>query len=263
MKRKEVLQKQLIPTEGFVFDEATHSYFYDGRPMSGVTSILSVIAKPALIGWAAKMACESVREKATVAELDGVKLYTIGEADLVEAQKAHAKKKDDAAQKGTDLHALVEAYVGECVANAGGAVLNPYDPKYQPIEKFIGWATENNIRFIASEKQLYSKELWVAGTCDLVFEKDGKRFVGDIKTYAKIWDRVPFFQCAGYSIMVEEMTHADLGEEADKIDGYCVLRLSKDGTFEAQWSYDIEGDRKAFLACVELYRALQNYKRAA
>jgi hypothetical protein len=120
------------------------------------------------------------------------------------------------------------------------------------ITPFVNWAVENDIRFLASEKRFYSKSLLVAGTADLIFEKDGKRYVGDVKTFKKLWDRTPMFQCAGYALLAEEM-----GEP--KFDGYCVLRLSEDGTFEAKWSYDVEGDTRAFLACVELYRQLNQW----
>ena len=40
-------------TDDFVFDEKEHAYFLNGKPMMGCTTVLSVIAKPALIQWAA------------------------------------------------------------------------------------------------------------------------------------------------------------------------------------------------------------------
>jgi hypothetical protein len=266
-----------IPTTGFAFDADTHSYYFDGKPMTGCTTILGVLAKPALIQWAANEVVKYLETDGKTRTLNGMAedgsiLYAISETALQEARTAHARKRDDAAEKGTDLHALVEEYVRDMITY-GGAAEYGTKAERKPIEPFMQWAIKNKIRFIASEKRLYSKELWVAGTCDLVFEKDGKRYVGDIKTYAKIWDRVPFFQCAGYSIMWEEMeaarwngrhkaklpsTRADLPV---MIDGYCVLRLSKDGTFEDLWSFDVEGDKSAFLACVTLYRRLQEFKQ--
>src|SRR5271170_7952713 len=40
--------KQLMEgqKEGFVFDEKKHLYFYDGKPMTGCTTILGILAKP-------------------------------------------------------------------------------------------------------------------------------------------------------------------------------------------------------------------------
>ena len=46
----------------FEFDSVHHYYTLGGKRMYGVTSVLGVIAKNALIPWASKMACEYVRE---------------------------------------------------------------------------------------------------------------------------------------------------------------------------------------------------------
>ena len=43
-------------SDEFVFDEKEHAYFLNGKPMLGCTSVLGVIAKPALIQWAANEA---------------------------------------------------------------------------------------------------------------------------------------------------------------------------------------------------------------
>ena len=229
------------PQEGFVFDEKKHVYYLDGKPLSGVTSVLGVIAKPALIGWSARMAAEYVRENLT--SLDDL------EAVCEAAKSAHAKKRDKAADSGTDVHASVENYVRECILKHSGHPLATYD---ESLNQFVSWANDEGIRFIESEKKLYSRDLALAGTVDLVFEKDGKRYVGDIKTYKKLWDRTPMLQCAAYSIMHEEI-------DGKPFDGYCVIRM-KDNDFEVRWSYDVDGDREAFLAALKLYRALQNWK---
>jgi hypothetical protein len=139
--------------------------------------------------------------------------------------------------------------------------------KWLPISPFIQWAIKEDVRFIATEQRLYSKELWVAGTCDLIFEKNGKRYIGDIKTYKKIWDRVPLIQCAGYALMWEEMRwnnyqtgKIDDGPYPLNIDGYCVICLPKERAFnEAEdvlWSFDPEADKKAFISAVTLYKYL-------
>lgn len=273
-----------VPQEGFHYDDPSHSYYFDGKPMTGCTTILGVLAKPALIPWAAKMAVEHVKQntgRIVKEEWNGNTLYNCLNEDelnlvLEEAKNAHRKKKEDAAQKGTDLHALVEEYVGLMIRDQDGRALEMNDDPthyWQPISPFIQWAKKENVRFLATEQVIYSKKLWVAGTCDLIFEKGGKRYIGDIKTYKKIWDRVPLIQCAGYSIMYEEMqgvtehlkpiafgspllTH----EQINPIDGYCVICLPKERAFneveDVLWSWDIEGDKEAFLAAVKLYRYL-------
>lgn len=235
--------------EGFVFDEKRHLYFYDGKPMTGCTTILGILAKPALIPWAAKMATEYVRSELKLT--DKWKWSDELPRILEEAKGAHARKRDDAAESGTDLHALVEAWVRACIQENDGY---PKVVEQGLIFEFTKWAIKENVRFIATETKLYSKELWVAGTVDMVFEKGGKRFIGDIKTYKKIWDRVPMFQMAGYGIMWREMGNPP-------VDGHCIICLPKERAFDEEndvmWSFDPEGDEQAFRAAVTLYRALQ------
>lgn len=263
-----------IPRTGFYFDSVEHAYFLDGKPLHGITTVLGVIAKPALIQWAANMAVDYIEaiSRVTITLENGNKVREVYQHELKEARVAHRKKKEDAAEKGTDLHALVETYVGLCIKDNGGAPINvfvdkvlmsdPYYIQFEAIKHFINWAVNNKIKFIASEQRLYSKEFWTAGTCDLVFEKDGKTYIGDVKTYKKIWDRTPFFQCAAYGMMWEEMYQPlwDSQNTDNKVEGYCVLRLSKDGTFEDMWSFDIEGDREAFKCALGLYKALKAFK---
>lgn len=252
---------------GFRFDEGTHKYFMDGKPMTGCTTILGVLNKPALVPWAARMAVDYVKD---VWDIDTAHTKEWFLNEVYEAAKnAHAKKRDEGAAKGTDTHALVETYIKFAIkALDGQAFLTPEVPS--EVVPFAKWATKENIRFVASEQKLYSKSLWIAGTADFIFEKDGKRYIGDIKTYKKIWDRTPFYQCAGYALMWEEMQNGEpitddtLLTGKQLVDGYVVFNLPKERAFDESqdvlWSFDIEGDTRAFKACVEIYRQNANFK---
>ena len=244
------IHDELYVPDNFAED---HSYYADAegkRAYTGITTILGVIAKPALVPWAAKIATEYIREHVEYAipgEDGGY--WAIKPSTVEEAKNAHRKKKEAAGEAGTDLHALAEGWIKMCIQEFDGRALSVCPAG---LEQFRDWADSENIRFVASEKKLYSKTWWIAGTCDMVFEKDGKMFLGDIKTFKKIFDRVPFFQMAGYANMNEEMGEGEIA-------GYCIIRLSKDGSFEAKWSFDTIGDTKAFFAAVELYRQLKNF----
>src|SRR3990167_1580215 len=87
----------------FEFDEKKHLYTLDGKPLTGVTSVLNVIAKPALIQWSANMACDYIRDN-----------YSVGcamESLLQEARTAHRKKKEGAADIGTRVHKYLEEWI--------------------------------------------------------------------------------------------------------------------------------------------------------
>ena len=235
----------------FEFDPIKHVYTLNGKRLYGVTTVLGVINKPSLVPWAAKMVTEYIKETCheEFHETKGVQ-YTVTLIELEQAKSAHSRRASSSATIGTDVHAICEGYVNGMIEHHQGRALplTEYpDPLFQ---KFVEWACKENITFLASEKQLYSKTLWVAGTCDLLFKKNGKRYVGDIKTTSGIYDRTPFFQTVAYQMMLEEM-----GEESFD-GGRCIIRMGKKGDFEVAWSNN-EIDRKGFIAALDLFKALE------
>ena len=253
--------KQLMEEtkEGFVFDEKKHLYFYDGKPMTGCTTILGILAKPALIPWAAKMATDHVRSELSKTD----KWFGLPNfREFLMKQKAHTPANATTRPKAAPIYMRLLRLGCERVLLKMMAIRRLREEG--PIFAFIEMGHQGKVRFIATETKLYSKELWVAGTVDLVFEKGGKRFVGDIKTYKKLWDRVPLIQCAGYALMAEEMklyphTFED-STEAYGFDGYCVICLPKERAFneaeDVMWSFDPQAEREAFISAVKLYRYL-------
>src|ERR1041385_8186368 len=96
-----------------LFDPKTHTYFIYGKRATGITTVISVLAKPALIQWAATEVCKFIKENAPVLEkVRGVAdRWEVDSNFLEDARLAHTRKKDAAATHGTDAHALVEKYI--------------------------------------------------------------------------------------------------------------------------------------------------------
>jgi len=230
----------------FEFNEKTHRYYLDGKSMTGCTTILGMIAKPALINWSARMASEYVLNN--LKDLDDLKEV------CEKAGKAHIMKRDSAAEQGTDTHALVENYIKQCIKKDGRAMDIKTEEKQ--VKHFIDWAKKYKIKFLESEKRVYSKKYFVAGTYDFKCEIDGKVYLGDIKTTSGIYDRVPMAQCAAYQMMELE------NEPKNKIDGRLIINLKKDGRFDEDKdvyiSYHYEDDLEIFMAALTLYRQLKN-----
>jgi hypothetical protein len=240
---------------GFHFDDKKHIYYLDGKKMYGVTSILGVIAKPMLIQWAANCACDYII--ATLPETNP-EIHTgelridrsSFESIIKEARTAHRKKKEDAGEKGTDVHGEIERLVRVAIDECGG-YMTFADSAFPPqIELFVKWAQENNVRFLESEKRVYSESGWYAGTCDLVFEMDGKKWIGDVKTGRAIYPEY-YLQMAAYQNALEEM------EEHTDIHGAMVINLKKTGGIEIGQNYDYEGNKLAFLGALTLFKQLQ------
>lgn len=235
-----------MPQTGFHFDEADHLYLMDGKPLTGVTTILQVIAKPALISWAAN---EVARYITINCKYDGeVKCFTVTSDELELARKAHAQKKKDAGTIGTKAHNWIERFVKSAIAGTEPIEIDPDIAHI--VVNFMQWAKENKVKFLESEKRLFSKKHWYAGTVDLVFEMDGKRYIGDIKTSSAIYNE-HFFQMAAYEICLEEMG-------TEKVDGYMVINLKKDGTMDLKMTENREINKQAFLNALGLYKIINS-----
>lgn len=239
-----------MPT--LTFEKNGHLYMLDGKPLTGVTSVLQVIAKPALIQWSANEAVNYIREKTKDLEAVGIQQLEI---ILEEARLAHRKKKEDAGSRGTDVHSLIEAEAKNAIENTHGFFVEKWKEQYssRQVIKFIDWAVSNKVKFIASEKQVYSETHWLAGTLDFLCEINGKKYVGDIKTSSGIYGREYFAQCAAYRLMLEEQGETEF-------EGSVVVRLGKDGSFEEMYSTAYEEDKKLFLACLDVYRMMKTFE---
>lgn len=226
----------------FKFNEKEHLYTLDGKPMTGVTTILSVIAKPALIQWAANMACDYVdkasqSEKFTLKDLPDI---------LKEARLAHRKKKEDAGSKGTDVHKEIEGIIKVFLLTDG---LPEYLANLSEQAKlFVAWAKENKVKFLASEKRVYNddEKLWYAGTADFVAEIDGKKYVGDTKTSNQIYPEA-FYQMAAYRAALERMGETDFA-------GSVVVNINKKNELKVEYSYFYQEDWDAFWGALKIYK---------
>lgn len=235
-----------VPTD---FDTVNHNYYADPegkQRYSGITTVLGVLAKPALIPWAARMACEYVEENLE-------RMHNEPLTVLAEAKVAHTKKKEAAGAHGTDAHALVEEYINFALLSDG----KPYNPavlmgdKATPIQPFVKWAEENVDKFLFSERRMANRDIFVAGTADFAYlGKDGRRYMADFKTSSGIYGVDYWCQVAAYRYMAEEEGDAPY-------DGLAIIRLGKKGPwdFEVQYMFEYETFRDAFLACLKIYRA--------
>lgn len=217
----------------FTFEEEGHNYMLDGKRMTGVTTILGVIAKPALIQWSATMACDFVRDNLTSLEdLDEI---------LKEARVAHRKKKEASGDIGTAVHKACEDWI------KNKTIPSLDEQGMKMFENFKNWAEENKVEFLESEIRVYSEKYWYAGTIDLVIKLNGHVYIGDIKTSSGIWDE-HFYQTAGYQLALQELGLYP------KIKGHIIINLKKDGKIDVKTSEDFAENKKAFLGALAIYR---------
>lgn len=228
----------------YEFNKEKHRHFLDGKQLTGCTTVLGIVAKPALISWSANMTAEFLRDK-----LDGIKNLDQMKWELLldEARKQHTKRKEKAGDWGIQVHFEIENYIQNEIDKKGNEVYP------ENIKNFVEWEKQNKVKFLATEKNIYSEKMFVGGIVDIVCEIDGKRWIGDIKTSGSGIYPENFWQCACYDLLLEEM-----GEP--KAEGYIILNLKENGEFIEKRSISNEENKEAFLSCLKIYRIQEKIK---
>tara|TARA_R110000796_G_scaffold84972_8_gene184792 strand:+ start:94 stop:864 length:771 start_codon:yes stop_codon:yes gene_type:complete len=129
-----------------------------------------------------------------------------------------------AGEEGTQVHEMCEDYLNGKELN----FLSNGHPMYSPLVwqmflKFVDWWETYNPKLIETEVHLFSDELKVAGTCDMVCEIDGKLWIIDFKTSNHLQTTYDL-QTAIYGKCYEEC----YGKKADHY-GVLWLKSSKRG----------------------------------
>lgn len=208
-------------TRGLRFNERSHRYALDGRPVPGVTTIIGRgLPKPALPYWAAKLVAEAAADEAeTMADT----IRIMGRETVVKRLKrAPWRVRDDAAVRGTRVHALAEALVA-----GGGAVEVPAHLAGY-VEGYARLLDELDLEPACTEARLANRGHWYAGTADLIAVIDGVTWLLDLKTSNSIHGSYAL-QCAAYAHA--EVIAADDGTETPMphIQRIGAIHLTTDG----------------------------------
>ena len=97
------------------------------------------------------------------------------------------------AERGTAVHKAIELHLqGELDESSLDEHVLPYFNGFKKFQKETGFEVE------VTELRIFSRDLWFAGTLDLIGKIDGKKYLLDIKTGQKQkWHSI---QTAGYAI---------------------------------------------------------------
>jgi len=224
------------------FDDERH-WFYDGKgnPLLSVTAITGVVDKsPALMGWA-------VNQMGDYLLNSGKKKIT---QEIIEkAKKEYRRIKREAADVGSLIHEWVSDWI------LGKEPEMPDDERViNGITAFLKFQKEHKIKWLESERIVYSRKYKFAGILDAVGKQGKDLLLVDFKSSNGIYEEMRF-QVAGYQIAWEE-------ETGKKFDKRLILRFGKnDGEFEVFELNDDEKDKKAFLACLTLKRRLKELSK--
>lgn len=181
--------------KGLVFNERAHRYRMDGKHVTGVTTILGGgIPKPALIRWAPKVVAEWVANPDNRSELDSL-LYG-STTDAIRFLSALPNQlRDDAAERGTEVHDLAEQLNLTGEANAPDDLLGF-------ITGYLDFMDTWQIAPVLAENIAGNREHWYSGKFDLIatspYLAGGRPVMIDLKTSKGVyWETA--LQCAAYA----------------------------------------------------------------
>jgi hypothetical protein len=259
------------------YDDSAHEYYrYDAEgnrvDVPGVTTVLKDVgpAKPLMI-WAVKLAIETARaglvnEDGTFKQLSTEDFNFL----LDDAQTKHDQELKEAGDVGHVVHGLLEDAIKKAIKDHNG-VLQPLEFVHvdERVNNSTGaaveWAQKHKVRFIFTERKVYSKTFDVAGTgdglawvssCDdctcCKFSYVDRLGWVDFKT-SKSLRTTYLLQAAIYRFAYIEETGEPVTDtwilKLDKITGKLKALHRGPETFEIEL--------EAFLSCLKLYRDME------
>jgi len=206
-----------------------------GELVPSVTTILRVIDKPALVGWAA-------RETAGAAWDQRFALARIDDRDAAVDLLKNARFRTGrrAMLKGSTIHAVAEALSTDAPLPDYGEDEAPY------VDAFVSFVSTFAPRFELVEGTVFSDTCDYAGTFDFLARIDGFLVLGDHKTGKGIYPEVAL-QLAALRY-ADRVWNRETGEltPMPKVDG-CVAVHLQAGDFRV---VEVKADEDAFAAFV-------------
>lgn len=167
-----------------------NEYFYEGKEVPSVTTILKILAKPALVKWANIM---------------GFKRKWVD--DILEEKS----------EIGTAVHYLIETWMKKRhLIWIDQRVANKYLMSLY-LNQFFTWYKQHEVEMIFMEESLSCE--YCGGTVDFYGIIDGKKTVLDFKTSKGIYSSM-FLQLSAYVYMIEQQ-----GMEVEQV---AVLAINED-----------------------------------
>jgi len=203
-------------------------YKVDGIQVPGVTTIIGLRAKPALIKWANNLGLKGIDS---------------------------AKFTDDKATIGTLAHEMILAHFKGKEADTSDYSKNQIDAAENSLLSFYEWEKGKDIKPILTEAPLTSLCMY-GGTIDLYCELDGVPTLVDFKTGSGIYDE-HYYQLCAYRNLLHEAEY--------EIDTARILNIprTEDERFNERVYTDFYHGWRWFQAMLEVYQIEARIKKEA
>lgn len=207
-----------------------------GELVPSVTNILSMLNKPALVGWAAKVVAEQaadLRESLVKMERDEVVTLLKGAA---------SRKSGSAADRGTDIHGWLDAVTnGQDEPELSQTALAYRDGARAFLNDCWG-------ETIATEVTMFAPDY--AGTADAIALLDGRRTLLDYKTSSGIYPEaaLQLSALAATTLLADGGTTHEMG-----IERLLVVRIATGGKYEIREVANRDEHLAAFRALLQVW----------
>ena len=192
----------------------------DGTTIPGVTTILSILNKPALVSWANKLGLQGI---------DSTKYV------------------DEKAAIGTLAHEMIADYLRGKETDTSEYSKVQIDQAENAVLAFFEWEKTHHIEPIMVEKSLVSEQYQFGGTIDCLGKINGNLHLLDFKTSRGIFPEM-LVQLAAYRQLLIEAEYP--------VDKVTILRIgrSPDEGFEERLVNELDKRWLIFQHCLEIYR---------
>ena len=195
-----------------------HIYTVNDVRKTGVTTYIGIKDKSGgLVPWAVGLAVRHIKEN-----FDATKHCDLSELEtlLYEASKLHSARKKEASTIGDKAHKWCQQYILATLKKAEFPEM-PTEKEVQiATSAFMDWVKEHAVKFVSTEKVVYSKKHDYIGCMDIEAIIRNRRYLVDLKTSNELRNDV-CMQTAAYLM-------ADKEESGVPYKGRWAIRLSKE-----------------------------------
>ena len=190
-----------------------------GITVPSVTTVLSLLNKPALIKWANNLGLQGINS---------------------------TRYKDKLAEAGSLAHQLILDYFRGIKTDTSDYSKDTIDKAENSFLSFLEWTKGKKIKSIFIEKYMVSEKYGFGGTLDFYGEIDKDLVVSDYKTGSGIYPEF-IYQLSAYRELVEE--------QGFKVKKVTVIRIprSSDEQFETKDKINTEKEWQIFLHLLGIY----------
>lgn len=193
----------------------------DGKIVPGVTTIIGVLNKPALVRWANQLGLQGI---------DSTKFV------------------DEKASIGTLAHEMVMQHFAGTLDDMDFSdyTQNQIDLAENSLISFFEWESKHTVEPILVEHDMVSESMLYGGCCDLYCRLDGEPVLVDIKTGKAIYKEMGI-QLAAYKNLLEEAGY--------KVSSSYILRIGRDEDegFDFKQFKNLNEHFEIFRNCLSIY----------